>query len=543
MVFALCQTALAQQSLTLQPQMGAKLNGLTTAQIDRFETGKVLYSRPIPIEEGLGPIMNKSNCASCHSNPLGGWGAISVTRFGMENKGTFELYPGETQSLAQSLANSSFCAEAVPADATIVRTRLTNSSMAFGLVEAIPDSEIYANSDEFDVNRDGISGRVHWVRPLEAAPGSFLPLRAGRFGWKAQVATVLSFSSDATRNEMGLTNRFSPVENAPNGDNDRLDICDDVADPEDVLDSNGFGFIDRITDFQRFLAPPPQTPKSGMDGEALFDQVGCVKCHISSFTTSTEALEDSIRGKTIRPYSDFLLHDIGLLADGISDGDATEAEMRTPTLWGVRRRDPMLHTGAAAGGSFTARVTTAIAAHGPFGEAASSAAAFANLSPVEKAKFIKFLDSLGRAEFDFDGDNIVDILDFFALRTCIAQGQTNPNNDCAIADIDQNSVVNSIDVDLFVQAFNGEILDCNNNGFADLRDIALGVSQDANNDGIPDDCGSCQADVNGDNLVNGVDLAIILSGWAGPGQSDLDHSGVTDGIDLAIVLSGWGVCQ
>ena len=70
MVFALCQTALAQQSLTLQPQMGAKLNGLTTAQIDRFETGKVLYSRPIPIEEGLGPIMNKSNCASCHTNPL-----------------------------------------------------------------------------------------------------------------------------------------------------------------------------------------------------------------------------------------------------------------------------------------------------------------------------------------------------------------------------------------------------------------------------------------------------------------------------------------
>ena len=95
-VFVLCQTALAQQSVTLQPRMGAKLNGLTTSQIDRFETGKVLYSRPIPIEEGLGPIINKSNCGSCHANPLGGWGAISVTRFGIENKGAFELYPGET---------------------------------------------------------------------------------------------------------------------------------------------------------------------------------------------------------------------------------------------------------------------------------------------------------------------------------------------------------------------------------------------------------------------------------------------------------------
>ena len=486
--------------------------------------------------------MNKSNCASCHTNPLGGWGAISVTRFGMENKGAFELYPGETQSLGQSLANSSFCAETVPADATIVRTRLTNSSMAFGLVEAIPDGQIAANADEFDMNSDGVSGRVHYVRPLEAAPDS--PLRAGRFGWKAQVATVLTFSADASRNEMGLTNRLVPSENPPNGDFVRLAECDTVADPEDMADTEGFHFIDRVTDFQRLLAPPPQTPKSGMDGEALFNQVGCAQCHVANFTTSTDAsLEDSIRGKTIRPYCDFLLHDMGLLADGISDGNATEAEMRTPTLWGVRRRDPMLHNGAAAGGSFTARVTSAIAAHGPFGEGASSAAAFANLSAVEKTKLIKFLDSLGRAEFDFDGDNIVDILDFFALRTCIAQGTTNPNDDCAIADIDQNGLVNSIDVDFFVQAFNGEILDCNKNGFADLRDIALGVSQDANNDGIPDECSSCQADINGDNFVDGVDLAIILAGWGLPGTSDLDNSGVTDGIDLAIVLAGWGACQ
>ncbi len=526
---------------TMQPRMGAMLDGLTTAQIDRFETGKILYSRPIPIAEGWGPIGNKSNCGSCHANPLGGWGAISVTRFGMENKGAFELYPGETQSLAQALATSSFCAEIVPADATIVRTRLTNSSMAFGLVEAIPDSQIAANADDVDTNGDGVSGRVHWVTPLEAPSGS--PLRAGRFGWKAQIATVLSFSSDASRNEMGLTNRLLPVENAPNGDSARLSICDEVADPEDVVDSNGIGFIDRVTDFQRYLAPPPQTPKSGMDGEMLFNQVGCAKCHVAQFTTSNNpSLEDSIRSKTIRPYCDFLLHDMGLLADGISDGNAGEAEMRTPTLWGVRRRDPMPHNGAAGGGSFTTRVTAAIAEHGPFGEAASSAAAFAALSPVNKTKLVKFLDSLGRAEFDFDGDNIVDILDFFALRTCIAQGATNPNDDCAIADIDQNGVVNSIDVDLFVQAFDGEILDCNRNGFADLRDIALGVSQDANNDGVPDECSACAADASGDHIVNGVDLAIILAGWGGPGASDLDHNGATDGIDLAIVLAGWGAC-
>ncbi|MSR44699.1 MAG: hypothetical protein EXS15_04985 [Phycisphaerales bacterium] len=538
----LVSSAATAGDLALQPVIGEPLTGLSAAQVARFQIGKVLYSMPIPIEDGLGPILNKSNCGSCHSNPVGGWGAISVVRFGMEKKGVFSLYPGEVQSLAQSLANSSFCAEIVPADATVVKTRLTNSSMAFGLVEAIPDSQLAAHADEFDIDGDGVSGRVHWVMPLEAPPGS--PLRAGRFGWKAQVATVLTFSSDASRNEMGFTNRFSPVENPPNGDFARLTVCDDVADPEDTLDAQGFGFVDKVTDFQRFLAAPPQTPRSGMTGEALFNQIGCVKCHSGQFTTSSDvALEDSIRSKVIRPYSDFLLHDVGLLADGISDGNASEAEMRTPTLWGLRRRDPMLHDGSAAGGSFTPRVTLAIAKHGPFGEGAASAAAFNALSGIDKTRVIKFLDSLGRAEFDFDADNIIDILDFFALRTCLAQGTTNPDDDCAIADIDQNGVVNAIDVDMFVAAWDGEVLDCNDNGVADLRDIALGTSQDSNEDGVPDECVACRADLNGDALVNGIDLSIVLANWGGSGAGDTDQSGVVNGIDLATILAAWGACR
>lgn len=537
----LIATNLVAAQSSLQPRMGQPLAGLTSNQLARFNTGRTLFSMPIPIESGLGPILNKSNCGSCHSNPIGGWGAISVTRFGMEEKGVFSLYPGETQSLGQSLANSPFCAERIPADATVVKTRLTNSSMAFGLVEAIPDSQIAAHADEFDTDGDGISGRVHWVTPLEAAVGS--PLRAGRFGWKAQVATVLTFSADASRNEMGFTNRFLPIENAPNGDFNRLTICDEVADPEDVLDSNGSGFIDKVTDFQRYLAPPPQTPKSGMAGEAIFNQVGCNKCHIAQFTTSTSvALESSIRNKTIRPYCDFMLHDMGSLADGISDGNATELEMRTPTLWGVRRRDPMLHDGSASGGTFTSRVISAIAKHGPFGEGAFSAAAFDALSSVDKVKLVKFLDSLGRTEFDFDGDGIIDLLDFYVLRACITQGATNPNDDCAIADVDQNGLVNAADVDLFVLAFDGDTLDCNNNGFADLRDIALGVSQDADGDGVPDECSSCRGDLNGDHAISGLDLTAILANWGQRGNTDINADGVTDGLDLAVVLAGWGLC-
>jgi CxxC motif-containing protein (DUF1111 family) len=574
--------------------MGAPLSGLTEQQLARFEIGRSLYITPVAIEEGLGPIMNKSNCGSCHANPLGGWGAISVKRFGIDKKGVFMLYPGETQSLAQELSNSAFCAEVIPADATIVRTRLTNSSMAFGLVEAIPDAQIAANADPADANGDGISGRVHWVAALEDPAGS--PLRAGRFGWKAQVATVLTFSADAARNEMGLTNRFSATENAPNGDAARLAVCDEVADPEDVLDANGHGFIDRVTDFQRFLAPPPQTPRSGMTGEVLFNQVGCAQCHVAQYTTSADpSLEAAIRNKTIRPYSDFLLHDMGLLADGISDGAATELEMRTPVLWGLRRRDPMLHNGAASGGTFTARVLAAIALHGPFGEGASSAAAVAALSPADQARLVKFLGSLGRREFDFDGDEHVNLSDFFALRTCLMQASTNPDDDCAVGDIDQDGFVNAADVDMFLLAFDGDehvnlsdffalrtclmqastnpdddcavgdidqdgfvnaadvdmfllafdgdLEDCNNNGSPDLRDIALGVSQDSNNDGIPDECGNCAADIDGDGTVNGMDLTLVLAGWGSGGSSDVDGDGTTSGPDLAAVLAAWGPCQ
>lgn len=544
LAIALCPFAsiASAGSTEVQPAMGAPLAGLTAQQLARFEVGRALFVTPVAMEEGLGPIMNKSNCGSCHANPLGGWGAISVTRFGIEEKGVFMLYPGETQSLAQSLSISGFCAETIPQDATIVRTRLTNSSMAFGLVEAIPDSQIAANADPNDVNGDGISGRVHWVHALEDPTGS--PLRAGRFGWKAQVATVLTFSADAARNEMGLTNRLVPADNAPNGDFARLTICDEVADPEDVLDANGSGFIDKVTDFQRFLAPPPQTPRSGMAGELLFNQVGCTQCHVSQFSTSTNpSLEEAIRGKTIRPYSDFLLHDMGLLADAISDGDATELEMRTPVLWGLRRRDPMLHNGGASGGSFTSRVLTAIALHGPYGEAAASAAAVEALSPAEKAQLVKFLGSLGRREFDFDGEEHVNLLDFFALRTCLAQGATNPNDDCAVGDIDQNGVVDAADVDMFVLAFDGDSEDCNNNGYADLRDIALGVSQDSNNDGIPDECTNCPADVDGDGAVGGSDLTLVLAGWGSPGDSDVNGDGATNGTDLAVLLAAWGPCQ
>jgi hypothetical protein len=510
-------------------------------ELQRFNLGRQLFGRPLTIQDGLGPIMNKSNCSSCHTNPVGGWGSIAVTHFGIDNKGEFEPYPGESQSLFQLLAVSQSCAELVPADATIVRSRVTNSSMAFGLVEAIPDSAIAAGADPQDSNGDGISGRVHWVVPLEAPSG---PPRAGRFGWKAQVATVLTFSADAARNEMGFTNRLEPAENAPNNDVARLQQCDPVEDIEDVEDTEGFAFIDRVTHFQRYLAPPPQTPRSGMTGESVFMSIGCGACHTPQWSSVDDpALEAAIRGKTFRPYSDFLLHDMGLLGDGIQQGDASETEMRTPVLWGLRRRDPMLHDGRASGGTFESRVTAAILAHGPIGEGSASAAAFAALSQGARDQLIAFLDSLGRVEFDLNGSNSVDLADFELMRACLAAGAASPDQPCAVADIDRNGIVDAADMSSFVLAYDGTATDCNANGINDLIDIAVGGMPDHDGDGLPDTCAPCAADFNGDGTVSGLDLSVVLAGWGSPGMADLNGDGTVNGLDLTIVLAAWGTCN
>lgn len=530
--------------VVIQGRAGAPLSGLSALELSRFEAGRLAYQTPFGFATGLGPVMNKSNCASCHSNPLGGWGSISVVRFGMEEKGEFMPLEELGGSLLQSLSISDPCRESIPAEATVIRTRLTNASLAYGMVEAIPDAAIAANDDPTDANGDGISGRVHWVLPLEASPSS--PLRAGRFGWKSQVATVLSFSGDATRNELGITNALIPTESAPNGDMSLLASCDTIPDPEDAVGVDGLTFIERVTFFQRYLGVPPQTPRSGMTGESLFVSIGCAKCHVPEWTTANSpSLESPLRGKTIRPYSDFLIHDMGLLGDGIQDGDANESEIRTPTLWNLRTRDPMLHDGSAAGGEFPDRVTQAILAHGPIGEGAASAAAFAALSTTQKDQLIAFLGSLGRLEFDFDDDNNVSIYDMPLFSACRGTAVT-PDSPCAVGDIDQDGSVGASDIAAFLVAAARDGTDttgdCDGDGIVDLEEIFYGAA-DADLNGIPDACEStpCPADFDGSGTVNAADLATLLNSW-GTAGCDLNADGTTNAADLASLLNAWGAC-
>ena len=303
-----------------QPRPGDPLPTLTDTMLERFLKGKISFNQELTIEGGLGPIFNQTSCGSCHNNPVGGAGTQTVTRFGfIGKKGGFDPLAALGGSLLQAEAIDDGCAEFVPPEANVTTFRVTNSALAFGLVEAISDADILANRDLQPESQRGVA---HMVTNFEDEEGN---LYVGRFGWKAQVASVLTFSSDASQNEMGLSNRFLPFDNAPNGDEDLLAICDTVADPEDFPDKEGYEFIDRVTDFQRFLAPPPQTPRSGMSGEVIFNQIGCNVCHTPSFTTADDPkLEPQLRNQPIRLYGDCLLHDMGLAGDGIVQGDATE---------------------------------------------------------------------------------------------------------------------------------------------------------------------------------------------------------------------------
>jgi hypothetical protein len=528
--------------LTVLPQrrMGEPVRGLSADELMRWTDGRTDYDTQLTPELGLGPIFNKENCGNCHNAPLGGTGTQKVTRFGLSGKDGFDPLVEFGGPLLQAGGLSIGCLETLPDfKGLITAQRVTNGMMGYGLVEAILDADIQTNES----SGPGVSGRAHMVEPLEA-PGT---LRVGRFGWKASIATILSFSGDAAMMEMGLSNRLIPFDNDPNGMMDPpLESCDTVPDPEDFADENGREFIDRVTDFQRFLAQPPQTPRSGMAGEAIFNQIGCVQCHARDFITPDDpALEEAFRGIELRPYSDFLLHDMGLAADFIPEGDATAQELRTPPLWGLRRRLALWHDGRFTGGTFESRVVLAIEEHGAFlSEGAESAAEWAALSGEDKDAVLAFLASLGRPEFDATGDDRVLLADFVNFAECHGQTGITPDDACAIHDLDQDGDVDEVDLEGFLSVYDGPFEDCNGNGISDLADIINGVLPDENGDGIVDECTiACPADFDQTGAVDFNDLLVALAAFDATDAGDTDGDGDTDFSDLLNVLAAFGPCS
>lgn len=204
---------------------------------------------------------------------------------------------------------------------------------------------------------------------------------AGKFGWKAQTATLFDFSGDALLNEQGITNPDFPNENCPSGNCGELKF-----NPRPGLNDGGEG-VKAIADFMTFLAAPPRGPISAAvtAGEEVFNRTGCNACHVSTLQTGSNA-SPALDRVTYHPFSDFLLHDMGSLGDGIEQGSATGREMRTAPLWGLRVITTLLHDGR------TSSVESAIMAHD--GQARASRERFQALTATDRENLLAFLRSL-----------------------------------------------------------------------------------------------------------------------------------------------------
>jgi CxxC motif-containing protein (DUF1111 family) len=364
-------------------QPGNPLGGITADEFELFRIGLADFVEVEEAGEGLGPVFNGLGCAQCHSTPaIGGISPVSEVRAGhLDEQGNFTVLGGDTLFHLFSLPNHE-CQPRIPPEANVIARRVPIPVFGVGLVEAISDETIRALEDPEDRNGDGIRGRAAIV--VDVATGR---QRVGRFGWKSQHATLLAFSADAYRNEMGITNDLFRNEVGAGIDPEALRRCDPASDPEDAIEPlTGLRGIDAFEAFMKFLAPLDRGPigETVLRGENVFHAIGCVSCHVPVLMTANDPNPVFDR-QTVPLYSDLLLHDVAT-GDGIQQESARPNEIRTPALWGLRFRRPLLHDGSAA------TAEQALLRHG--NEAQRVVENYTQLAADDKAALRAFLDSL-----------------------------------------------------------------------------------------------------------------------------------------------------
>lgn len=380
-------------------QAGAVSNGFTDNAT--FAADESVFMEEEDIGVGLGPVYNARSCVDCHAQPnVGGTSQVTELRVGHDDASgnfvnpTLTINDGATSIPNRSLVNDrAICAQAsfnVPGAENVRALRATTNVLGDGFVEAIDSNTLLAIANAQPGQSAGqIAGTFIQV-PVSEAPGQ---IRAGRFGWKNQQASLLSFAADAYVNEQGVTSRLQPTETTT--------LCDTVADPEDHPDAQGLADIDHFARFMRATQVPPvdatlAATSDAQAGASLFNAIGCNICHVTSITTAPAGtvinggaftVPAALGNKIIHPYSDFLLHNVGT-GDGIvqNGGQATANLMRTVPLWGGRTRDRLMHDLL----SFTRN--DAILRHA--GEATGVINNYRSLSTTQKNQLITFLQSL-----------------------------------------------------------------------------------------------------------------------------------------------------
>jgi CxxC motif-containing protein (DUF1111 family) len=380
---------------------GDPLPGLTAAELAVFEAGKIEFSNADDLPEGLGPVFNETSCKACHLGPgtaVGGTTQRMERRFGRVTNGTFDPLAQFGGSLIQdhgigriyktlpdgTTMSYDFVGETVPSEANVTAFRRTQPLFGLGLVDATPESTFIGLALLQKIFNRSIAGTISVVSDPSKGGRSAL----GKFGWKAQVPSLFVFSGDAYLNEMGVTSPLFPKENcpgsAPGPECDyALSFNPALTSPNDVNGAN----VAQFNDFMTFLGAPPRGPRNFFTeyGNVVASAVGCLDCHVQTLHTGSNAVA-ALNHVTFHPFSDFLLHDMGSLGDGITQNLATGKLMRTQPLWGLRTQTRMLHDGRAL------NIRDAILAHD--GQGAESRRAFESLSAFDRLALSAFLNSL-----------------------------------------------------------------------------------------------------------------------------------------------------
>jgi len=380
------------------------------------------------IPDGLGPLYNAQSCRECHQSPVSGSASqVNELRVGhVGTNGQFEnpsipIARGTETITGRTLVNdraicpnaaypSTEIQERVPDTETVRTFRVSVNLLGDGFIEAVTDQALEdLSKEQCRKSRGKICGLVVHVPVLEASGETGV----GRFGWKDQHVSLLSFAADAYLNEMGVTSRLQPDE--------VTNLCNTASEPNDKPGPDGLSDIDRFARFVRASkAPPPDYTLAATDkakhGSELFDKIGCNDCHVRTMTTAPAGTKvdggaftvpDALGQKQFSPYSDFLMHNVGT-GDGIvipvvehyghrfgqrawkgyspENFQETRYRIRTAPLWGVRMRTRLMHDGASL------TLHDAIVRHG--GEAKEAAKKFKCLKPDEREAVVTFLQSL-----------------------------------------------------------------------------------------------------------------------------------------------------
>jgi CxxC motif-containing protein (DUF1111 family) len=404
-----------------RPDPAARLDA---AALDHFERGRAVFEQRWTVAPsafgrwGRGPLSNGDACTDCHANA--GRGTVpdvageplrsAVVRLAQPDaRGALQPHPaygaqlqhlgilgrvpgegeafvewttrtvrypdGDTVELRAPIIRLRELAHGPIGDDTRRALRIAPDLAGAGWLDAIPDDAILAAAAA--PQPDGIRGRPN--RVPDRATGQRV---IGRFGHKAAQPDVRQQVLVALHEDLGITSRRFPEQNCTPAQR-ACSVEPRPSQPEIDADSE-----DDLVFHVQHLAPPAHaTPRDPVErrGERLFADAGCAACHTPAWTIATA--DDATR--TIHPYTDLLLHDLGPgLADGIPEFDAGASDWRTAPLWHVGRNasGALLHDGRARSPE------EAILWHD--GEASAARVRFMTFDRADRTALLRFLAQL-----------------------------------------------------------------------------------------------------------------------------------------------------